>query len=163
MKPLWAEAERLAAEEAIEPVQVIRGGKITTPFHAKRTNPETGRSYWIAGYHPGDDWNLVGQQDLGRPCRSAVSGRVVLAGRGGWGSAFGIQVIVEADDGTRTAHCHLKKVSVRAGETVKAGEEVGKVGATGNITGPHVHVEKRKRPYGYWDHIRPTYEKVQGG
>ena len=67
----------------------------------------------------------------------------------------GKHVIVEDDTGERTAHCHLSSISVKVGQTVRAGQEVGKVGATGRATGAHVHVERRHKPFGYWDHETP--------
>lgn len=125
---------------------IITGGAITTPYK------EPG-SMWIAGYHPGEDWNA--SNDLGKPAYSAVDGKVVHSGTGGWGAAFGRHVIVEDETGERTAHCHLSKTARAVGQTVRAGSLIGYVGATGHVTGPHVHVERRHKPFGYWDHERP--------
>jgi murein DD-endopeptidase MepM/ murein hydrolase activator NlpD len=144
-------------QPAATKVSVIEGGKITSPFGYKANNPATGKSYWAAGYHPGDDWNKA-PQDSGLPALSAVSGKVVHAGTGAWGSAYGIHVIVEDTHGHRTAHCHLSKKSVSSGDFVHAGQELGKVGSTGNVTGPHCHVEERVAPFTYASHVKPSYE-----
>jgi murein DD-endopeptidase MepM/ murein hydrolase activator NlpD len=124
---------------------IIPGGSVTTPYRKPGD--------WAAGYHTGEDWNAP--DDLGKPALSAVDGEVVFAGSGGWASEYGKHVIVEDDTGERTAHCHLSSISVKVGQTVRAGQEVGKVGATGRATGAHVHVERRHKPFGYWDHETP--------
>jgi murein DD-endopeptidase MepM/ murein hydrolase activator NlpD len=142
--------------------EVIAGGTITTPFGRKATNPATGSSYWVAGFHPGDDWNGPGQ-DLGEPCYSGMTGRVTFAGTGGWGPAYGKHVIVQErrSGSPRTAHCHLSSIAVEVGEWVHAGQRIGKVGATGNVTGPHVHVETRVSDYTYGQDARkPVYGNV---
>ncbi len=70
---------------------------------------------------------------------AARGGRVVVAGwlDGGWGSA----VVVDHGLGVRTLHAHLSSVLVRPGQLVGAGRAIGRVGATGYATGPHLHWE----------------------
>jgi murein DD-endopeptidase MepM/ murein hydrolase activator NlpD len=74
---------------------------------------------------------------------AAAPGRVSYAGwlPGGWG----LLVAVAHRDGTRTLYAHLSRVEVRVGERVQAGWQVGRVGATGDATGPHLHFEVRVR------------------
>jgi murein DD-endopeptidase MepM/ murein hydrolase activator NlpD len=74
---------------------------------------------------------------------AAAPGRVAYAGwlAGGWG----LLVAVAHRDGTRTLYAHLSRVEVRVGERVQAGWQVGRVGATGDATGPHLHFEVRVR------------------
>jgi len=74
---------------------------------------------------------------------AAAPGRVSYAGwlAGGWG----LLVAVAHRDGTRTLYAHLSRVEVRVGERVQAGWQVGRVGATGDATGPHLHFEVRVR------------------
>ncbi|KUK11493.1 MAG: M23B-like peptidase [Clostridia bacterium 41_269] len=75
----------------------------------------------------------------GAPVVSAADGTVIFAGRMG---AYGNAVMVE--HGTcRTLYAHLSDILVRAGQAVKAGSVIGRVGSTGLSTGPHLHFEVR--------------------
>lgn len=78
----------------------------------------------------------------GTPIRAAHDGVVVLA-RSNWGR-YG-KVIVLKGDGLMTVYAHNSKNLVRKGQTVRARQVIGKVGATGNVTGPHLHFETRVR------------------
>lgn len=75
----------------------------------------------------------------GTPVAAAGSGRVVFAGlsAGGWGR----MVLVAHGNGLRTRYAHLSRIAVRVGDQVATGSTVGRVGATGEATGPHLHFE----------------------
>lgn len=79
----------------------------------------------------------------GTPVVAAAPGRVTYAGRlaGGWGRL----VVLAHTHGVRTLYAHLSNVAVHVGERVPAGSFLGKVGATGDATGPHLHFEVRLR------------------
>ncbi|HET8606595.1 MAG TPA: peptidoglycan DD-metalloendopeptidase family protein [Gaiellaceae bacterium] len=78
----------------------------------------------------------------GTPVEAAAPGRVVWSGgRDGWG----LLVTIADGGGIRTLYAHLETVRVRLGERVAAGAVVGRVGATGDATGPHLHFEVRVR------------------
>lgn len=71
---------------------------------------------------------------------SAGKGVVKFAGREG---DYGNMVIIDHGDGVETVYAHLSKISVRVGQRIQKGEEVGLVGSTGRSTGPHLHFEVR--------------------
>ena len=77
----------------------------------------------------------------GTPVEAAAPGRVAYAGRiaGGWGKL----VVVAHARRVRTMYAHLSAVAVDVGEHVRTGSRIGKVGATGKATGPHLHFEVR--------------------
>ena len=58
----------------------------------------------------------------------------------GWGKF----VVVEHEDGYATVYAHLDKIGVEGGVKVRRGEVIGRVGNTGQSTGPHLHYEVRK-------------------
>ena len=60
---------------------------------------------------------------------------------GGWG----LLVTIAHGNGVRTMYAHLSRVGVRVGERVGVGAPVGRVGTTGDATGPHLHFEVRIR------------------
>ncbi len=73
---------------------------------------------------------------------AAGPGRVTYAGfRDGWG----LEVTVAHGDGVRTMYAHLSRVEVHVGQRVRTGFQLGRVGATGEATGPHLHFEVRVR------------------
>ena len=67
------------------------------------------------------------------------------------GSAFGYhQLEVRCGDGTRDFYAHMTTRTVSDGAKVSAGQQVGKVGAEGNVTGPHLHFERHATETGGW-------------
>lgn len=74
---------------------------------------------------------------------AAASGRVVFAAysRGGYGNL----IVLRHGLGVTSWYAHLSHIGVRRGEAVSAGALLGRVGATGNATGPHLHFEERVR------------------
>jgi murein DD-endopeptidase MepM/ murein hydrolase activator NlpD len=92
-----------------------------------------------AGFHAGID--LLAS--VGTPVVAAAPGRVTWAGWkvGGWGKL----VVVRHADGVQTLYAHLESISVRVGWVVSGGTILGRVGATGNATGPHLHFEVHVR------------------
>lgn len=96
-------------------------------------------SMWSSGYHTGVDFVVP----TGTSLKAVAAGTVVSAG---WGGAYGNQVVIKLNDGYYAQYAHLSQLSVSAGQTVTEGQQVGLSGATGNVTGPHLHFEIRTTP-----------------
>ncbi|MBA2359577.1 MAG: peptidoglycan DD-metalloendopeptidase family protein [Actinobacteria bacterium] len=79
----------------------------------------------------------------GTPVSASAAGRVTFAGwsLGGWGNL----VVVAHAAGARTSYAHLSQIGVRVGQPVESGQRLGRVGSSGNSTGPHLHFEVHLR------------------
>jgi murein DD-endopeptidase MepM/ murein hydrolase activator NlpD len=75
----------------------------------------------------------------GTPVRSVGDGEILSTGYEG---AYGNKLVIQHPDGTLTWYCHLSEF-LRTEGPVKAGDIIGRVGSTGNVTGPHLHLEVR--------------------
>jgi murein DD-endopeptidase MepM/ murein hydrolase activator NlpD len=88
-----------------------------------------------AAWHPGIDFPAP----AGTPVAAARAGRVLSAGFAADG--YGNRVVLAHGQGEQTLYAHLSGVLVRRGERVGSGAVIGRVGATGFATGPHLHFE----------------------
>jgi murein DD-endopeptidase MepM/ murein hydrolase activator NlpD len=90
-------------------------------------------------FHSGIDY----AGPTGAPVTAAASGRVTHAGwsLGGWGYL----VTIAHGNGVQTLYAHLSRVGVRVGQHVATGRRIGRLGASGRATGPHLHFEVRLR------------------
>ncbi len=94
-----------------------------------------------SGWHNGIDLVKSGGGALGTPVIASKSGRVEVVQRSNTG--YGNMVLINHGDGYKTRYAHMIKgsITVSVGEYVEAGQTIGKVGDTGNSTGPHLHFE----------------------
>ncbi len=76
----------------------------------------------------------------GTPIHAVATGTITGVG---WAGAYGNRTIMTLPDGSELWYCHQSAYAVTVGQRVLAGQVIGAVGATGNTTGPHVHLEVR--------------------
>jgi murein DD-endopeptidase MepM/ murein hydrolase activator NlpD len=93
-------------------------------------------SYLWANCHTGEDFSAP----AGTPIFAVGSGVVSEAGYEG---SYGNKTVITHEDGTESWYAHQTSIQVSVGETVRAGQQIGTVGSTGNSTGPHLHLEIR--------------------
>lgn len=123
-----AAGESMQRQFLRSPLELIR---VTSRF-GRRVHPITGDSR----LHRGVDFGAP----TGTRVRAAANGRVHFAGRRG---GYGNLIILRHSGGYETRYAHLSRFEsgIRAGATVSQGQTIGRVGATGMATGPHLHYE----------------------
>lgn len=94
-----------------------------------------------SGWHNGIDLVKSGGGASGTPVIASRSGVVEVVQRSN--SGYGNMVLINHGDGYKTRYAHMisGSITVSVGEYVEAGRTIGKVGSTGNSTGPHLHFE----------------------
>ena len=105
----------------------VPGGAVTSPF-GRRDHT----------HHDGIDV----QAPVGTPVQAARAGAVVYSG---WLRGYGNLVIVDHGSGLATIYGHNERNLVRAGDRVRAAQPLAYLGATGQVSGPHLHFEVRYR------------------
>ncbi|MFE4450564.1 M23 family metallopeptidase [Streptomyces sp. NPDC056796] len=136
-----AAAEKKAAEEAAaKKAEAERLAKLaasyavpTSSYYISSTFGQSG-SMWSSGYHTGLDFAAP----TGTPVKAVHSGTIKSAGYSG---SYGYRTVLVLDDGTEIWYCHQSSMDVTAGQKVSTGDTIGRVGATGNVTGAHLHLE----------------------
>jgi murein DD-endopeptidase MepM/ murein hydrolase activator NlpD len=123
------DVERRAALAASTPSIWPTHGWLTATF-GQRMDPFSGEP----GFHQGLDIST----DKGSSVYATADGTVEAAGPAG---DYGNLVTLQHNFGLTTRYAHLSAFNVKAGQTVKRGDVIGYVGATGRATGPHLHYE----------------------
>lgn len=113
-----------------------RGANSISSYYGYR-NPSI--SGW--GFHGGIDIVTGYGNSSGVPVVAAASGTVVTAIRGY--SGYGHTVVIDHGGGLRTRYAHMQpgSLTVYVGQKVSMGQQIGRIGSTGNSTGPHLHFE----------------------
>ncbi|KQW12621.1 M23 family metallopeptidase [Streptomyces sp. Root369] len=129
---------REAKERAAREAERERLNRFVTPISGSyiSTGYKTGGSLWSSGSHTGVDFHAAS----GTSVHAVGRGTVVEAG---WGGSYGNEIVIRMADGTYTQYGHLSSIGVSVGQSVTPGQQIGLSGATGNVTGPHLHFEAR--------------------
>ncbi|MEU9113382.1 M23 family metallopeptidase [Streptomyces sp. NPDC048483] len=136
-----AKEEREAKERAAREAERKRLNAFVAPVAGSyvSTGYKASSSLWSSGSHTGIDFHAA----TGTSVHAVGSGTVVEAG---WGGSYGNNIVIKMHDGTYTQYGHLSSIGVSVGQTVTPGQQIGLSGATGNVTGPHLHFEARTGP-----------------
>ena len=113
----------------------------------------TGINYSSGQYHGAVDFGCGGID--GQPIYAVADGYVVTSTR--LNGSYGNYILIAHANGLYTLYAHGQDGSrtVSAGQTVKQGQQIMRVGNTGNSTGPHLHFEVRKSPGTYSNRVNP--------
>ncbi|WP_435858651.1 M23 family metallopeptidase [Streptomyces pathocidini] len=134
------EAERKAREEAERKAEAERLAKLARSYSPPTSSFTLTSSFGEAGSlwsnnHTGQDFAAP----TGTPVKAVHGGTITSAG---WAGSYGYRIVLTLEDGTEIWYCHLSSMTVTSGK-VTTGDTIGRVGATGNVTGPHLHLEVR--------------------
>lgn len=115
-----------------------------------RQHPLTGNQR----FHSGID--LAAAQ--GTPVLAAYSGKVEISD---WVGGYGLTVVLNHNSAQQTLYGHMSETFVRPGQWVERGTVIGRVGSTGNSTGPHLHFETRQLTPNGWVATNPGAQLQQ--
>ncbi|MEV0177531.1 M23 family metallopeptidase [Streptomyces sp. NPDC050803] len=121
-----AEAERLAA--------LAKQFALPTSSYTITSTFGQAGSLWSSGYHTGLDFAAP----TGTLIKAVHTGTITSAG---WDGSYGYKTVLTLEDGTEIWYAHQSSISVSVGQKVTTGDVIGRVGATGNVTGAHLHME----------------------
>jgi murein DD-endopeptidase MepM/ murein hydrolase activator NlpD len=110
-----------------------------TSLFGWRVHPITGNRR----FHAGTDLGAP----TGTPILAAAKGQVETAG---WQGGYGLTVILNHTSAQQTLYAHMSEILVQPGQIVEPGMVIGRVGSTGNSTGPHLHYEVRHLTQDGW-------------
>ncbi|MEZ7156078.1 M23 family metallopeptidase [Streptomyces althioticus] len=133
-------AKKKAEEEAAKKAEAERLAELakqyalpTSSYTISSTFGQAG-AYWSSGYHTGLDFAAP----TGTLLKAVHTGTITSAG---WDGSYGYKTVLTLDDGTEVWYAHQSSINVSVGQKVTTGEVIGRVGATGNVTGAHLHLE----------------------
>lgn len=134
------------------------GGTLLWPAPGySKISSDYGLRFGGSDYHTGTD--IAGPGIMGQKIVAAADGTVFTVVNGTTG--YGKFLIIDHGGGVSTLYAHTSAILVSEGQTVKRGQEIAKVGSTGNSTGPHLHFEVREskngqkgQPVNPWSYLK---------
>ncbi|MBA3232743.1 MAG: M23 family metallopeptidase [Propionibacteriales bacterium] len=135
---LRAAALRDAASDAQTYAQELSSNEWALPTSGFNISTWFGEAgpYWSSGFHTGIDFATA----YGTPV-VAVSNATVS--QTGWDGPYGNQIRLRLENGDEVWYNHLSSIDVVAGQQIVKGQQIGRVGETGNAYGAHLHFEYR--------------------
>ncbi|ABA21040.1 Peptidase M23B [Trichormus variabilis ATCC 29413] len=115
-----------------------------TSLFGWRVHPITGNQR----FHAGTDLGAP----TGTPVLAAARGQVATSD---WVGGYGLTVILNHGSAQQTLYGHMSELLVQPGQWVEPGMVIGRVGSTGNSTGPHLHFEVRHLTQNGWVAVDP--------
>ncbi|RCJ31985.1 peptidase M23 [Nostoc minutum NIES-26] len=122
-----------------------------TSLFGWRTHPITGGQR----FHAGTDLGAA----MGTPILAAAKGQVESAD---WMGGYGLAVVIQHTSAQQTLYGHMSEIFVQPGQWVEPGTVIGRVGSTGNSTGPHLHFEVRHLTQDGWVAVDPSVQLQAG-
>jgi len=128
----------------LDPSTLPKAGVLSWPLSDVYITQQFGKTVaakrlYASGSHSGVDFRA----SVGTPVKAMADGVVLGFGDTDTtcpGASFGKWILVEYGNGLSSAYGHLSLIKVNAGQKVSRGEIIGYSGATGHVTGPHLHI-----------------------
>ena len=127
-----------------EPVEMYADGGFVMPTRSgkHKGNYKAKGSLWSLGYHTGLDF----EGNAGTDILAVAKGTVSSTGSSG---AYGNHLIIRHNENLVSLYAHLSRIidGIKKGASVSKGQHIGEMGATGNTTGVHLHLEMGRGTY----------------
>jgi hypothetical protein len=141
------------AKKAEQRAGVLADNAWVLPLTGYRLTATFGEYGLWASYHTGLDMAAPAGTPLVAMARAVVTSA-------GYDGAYGNKTVFTLEDGTELWYAHQTSIAVSVGDVVAPGDVVGTVGSTGNVTGPHLHLEVRP---GGGDPVDPRAALIANG
>lgn len=158
------DSERQAAEDvadqklkaAVEEQNQQRNAQLASlAASAQRRADQIAKNLWVLptiGYHLtarfGQSSGLWSHNHTGLDFAAPTGTPIFAVANGvitstGFDGAYGNKTVETLPDGTEIWYCHQSEIGVTVGQKIIQSAQIGRIGSTGNVTGPHVHIEVR--------------------
>jgi hypothetical protein len=122
----------------VNPNQSLAAPTFQMPFSCGQTWTGQTRTH----HNPKKSIDFSRKNAYGDPVVASASGKIKKIGNLG-NKSYGKYVYIDHGNGWETRYAHLSSITVKKGQRVEVGDQIGNVGSTGNSTGPHLHYEQK--------------------